>query len=585
MVADGVTTSTITVQLKDVNNNDLISGGDTVALATNLGTMGSVTDNNDGTYTATLTSATSTGTATITGTVNAVGITDTATVTLTPGAADATTSLITAAPASIAADGVTTSTITVQLKDAFNNNLVSGEDTVALATDLGTMGSVTDNSNGSYTATLTSATTTGTATITGTLNAVGITDTAAVTLTPGAADATTSLITAAPTSIVADGATTSTITVQLKDANNNNLVSGGDTVAVATDLGTMGSVTDNSDGSYTATLTSATTTGTATITGTLNAVGITDTATVTLIPGAADATTSLITAAPASIAADGVTTSTITVQLKDAFNNNLISGGDTVALATDLGTLGSVTDNTNGTYTATLTSSTTVGTATITGTVNAVAITDTATVTLTPGPADATTSLVTAAPTSIAADGVTTSTITVQLKDANNNNLISGGDTIALATDLGTMGSATDNTNGTYTATLTSATTTGTATITGTVNAVAITDTATVPGAADATTSLITAAPTSIVADGVTTSTITVQLKDANNNNLISGGDTVALATDLGTMGSVTDNSDGSYTTTLTSATTTGTATITGTVNAAANRCRRSNDLDDHRAA
>jgi adhesin/invasin len=186
--------------------------------------------------------------------VNAAAITDTATVTLIPGAADATTSLITASPTSIVADGVATSTITVQLKDAFNNDLTSGGDTVALATDLGSLGSVTDNSNGSYTATLTS-TVTGTATITGTVNAAAITDTATVTLTPGAADGTTSLITATPTSMVADGAATSTITVQLKDANSNNLTSGGDTVALATDLGIMGSVTDNSDGTYTATLT------------------------------------------------------------------------------------------------------------------------------------------------------------------------------------------------------------------------------------------------------------------------------------------------------------------------------------------
>jgi adhesin/invasin len=280
--------------------------------------------------------------------------------------------------------------------------------------------------------------------------------------------------------MVADGVTTSTITVQLKDFFNNNLTSGGDTVTLATDLGSLGSVIDNGNGTYTATLTSGTTTGTATITGTLNAVAITDTATVTLIPGAADATTSLITAAPTSIVADGVTTSTITVQLKDAFSNNLISGGDTVTLATDLGSLGSVVDNSNGTYTVTLTSTTTTGTATITGTVNAVAITDTATVTFIPGAADPTTSLITAAPTSMIADGVTTSTISVQLKDANNNNLISGGDTVALATDLGSLGSVTDNSNGTYTATLTSATTTGIATITGTVNAVAMTDTATV---------------------------------------------------------------------------------------------------------
>jgi adhesin/invasin len=159
-----------------------------------------------------------------------------------------------------------------------------------------------------------------------------------VTLTPGAANVTTSLITAAPTEIVADGVTTSTITVQLKDINSNDLTSGGDTVALATDLGTMGSVTDNSDGTYTATLTSGISAGTATITGTVNAAAITDTETVTFTSAAADPTKSLITAAPTSIVADGIETSTITVQLKDANSNNLISGGDTVALATDLGT-------------------------------------------------------------------------------------------------------------------------------------------------------------------------------------------------------------------------------------------------------
>ena len=194
-------------------------------------------------------------------------------------------------------------------------------------------------------------------------------------------------------------------------------------MALFTTLGSLGSVTDNLDGTYTATLTSATSTGTATVTGTVNAAAITDNATVDFIPGPADETQSLITAAPTSIVADGVTTSTITVQLKDANGNDLTSGGDAVALFTTLGSLGSVTDNLDGTYTATLTSATSTGTATVTGTVNAAAITDNATVDFIPGPADETQSLITAAPTSIVADGVTTSTITVQLKDANGNDL------------------------------------------------------------------------------------------------------------------------------------------------------------------
>ncbi|WP_333790645.1 invasin domain 3-containing protein, partial [Sphingorhabdus sp.] len=90
------------------------------------------------------------------------------------------------------------------------------------------------------------------------------------------------------------------------------------------------------------------------------------------------ALTSIITAAAPSISANGTSTTTITVQLKDVNGQNLTTGGKAVTLATTAGTLSSVTDNNNGTYTATLTSSTSVVTATITGTTEALAISDNA---------------------------------------------------------------------------------------------------------------------------------------------------------------------------------------------------------------
>ncbi|MEE9131969.1 MAG: Ig-like domain-containing protein, partial [Gemmatimonadota bacterium] len=106
---------------------------------------------------------------------------------------------------------------------------------------------------------------------------------AAVGFTVGAASAGTSTITAAPSAIAADGASTSTVTVQLKDAGGNDLTVGGDAVTLATDLGTLGAVTDNGDGSYTATLTSSTTAGAATVTGTVNTVAITSDVTVSFL--------------------------------------------------------------------------------------------------------------------------------------------------------------------------------------------------------------------------------------------------------------------------------------------------------------
>jgi hypothetical protein len=487
ITANGSSTSLITVQLKDAFGNNLTTGGATVTLATTGGTLSNVTDNGNGTYTATLTSPTVTGTATITGKLGGVDLVDTETVTLAPGPASAATSTITAAPTTITADGTSTSVLTVQLKDAFGNNLTAGGATVTLATTAGTLGNVTDNGNGTYTATLTSAAAPGTATITGKLGGDDIVDTETVTFKVGVASAATSTITAAPTSITADGTSTSTITVQLKDALGNNLTTGGATVTLATTAGTLSNVTDNGNGTYTATLTSATVTGTATITGKLDGDDIVDTETVTLAPGAASPATSTITAAPTTITADGTSTSVLTVQLKDAFGNNLTTGGATVTLATTLGTLSEVTDNGDGTYTATLTSPTTTGTATITGKLGEADLVDTEQVTFAPGAASLDTSTITANPTSIPVGGTSTSIITVQLKDAFGNNLTTGGATVTLSTTAGTLSNVTDNGDGTYTATLTSPTVPGTATVSGKLGGQPLVDTAEVTVLADTT--------------------------------------------------------------------------------------------------
>src|SRR5690606_36396685 len=125
---------------------------------------------------------------------------------------------------------------------------------------------------------------------------------------------------------------------------------------------------DNGDGTYTATLTSATS-GTATITAYLGTDKIgraTCRARVGITAGAAEAGTSTVAADPAAdVTADGTAASTITVTIRDADNNIRTGGGDDVFLSTDLGTLGAVVDNGDGTYTATLVS-TTSGTATVT---------------------------------------------------------------------------------------------------------------------------------------------------------------------------------------------------------------------------
>jgi uncharacterized protein YjdB len=74
--------------------------------------------------------------------------------------------------------------------------------------------------------------------------------------TPGAAAAATSTVTANPTTLLADGSATSLLTVRLADAFGNALTAGGAAVSFdPPDEGTIGSLWDVGDGTYTATYT------------------------------------------------------------------------------------------------------------------------------------------------------------------------------------------------------------------------------------------------------------------------------------------------------------------------------------------
>ena len=195
--------------------------------------------------------------------------------------------LTTDAPAA-AQSGVAFSTApVVEIRDAQNAKVVGATDTVTVSIASQPVG----------TATLSGATTVtavgGVATFSGlTLNgpvgtytieftSAGLTEanSRTITLGVGPASGATSTITASPPSVPADGAATSTVSVQLKDSGGNLLTSSGGTVTLQTTVGTMGAVTDANNGTYTAVLTSSVF-GTATVTGTVGGAAITSSATV-----------------------------------------------------------------------------------------------------------------------------------------------------------------------------------------------------------------------------------------------------------------------------------------------------------------
>lgn len=569
IVANGTTTSAVTVVLRDENGNPLTASGGTVVISTNLGSIGGTTDNGNGTYSATLTSPTTTGTATVDFTLDGESAPATATVVFTPGAVDLTQSTITATPTEIVADGATTSAVTVQLKDVNGNNLSASAGLVVISTDAGSVGTTTDNGNGTYSATLTSGTSAGTAHLSFTVSGQDGTDTADVTFVAGGADAGTSTIEASPTQLTADGAATSTVTVHLLDANGNPLTSSDGVVVISTSLGSVGTTTDNGNGTYTATLTAGTVAGTADVTFTLDGVDGTNSASVALVAGAADATTSTIEASPTQLTADGAATSTVTVRLLDENGNPLTSSGGVVVISADLGSIGTTVNNGNGTYSATLTAGTVAGTANLTFTLGGAAGTDTAAVELLAAAADASTSTIEATPTQLTADGAAASTVTVRLLDGNGNSLTESGGTVVISTNLGSVGATTDHGDGTYSATMTAGTVAGTATVSFTLDGTSGTNSATVAfvaGSAEATTSTIEATPTQLTANGTATSAVTVRLLDANGNPLTASGGTVVIETSRGSVGTTTDNGDGTYSATLTAGTVAGTATLTFTL-------------------
>lgn len=88
-----------------------------------------------------------------------------------------------------------------------------------------------------------------------------------------------------------------------------------------------------------------------------------------------------------------------------------------------------------------------------------------------------------------------------------------------------------------------------------------------VPVAPQATNSVISASQTTIAANGNSTSVLTIRLKDANGNNLTSSGGIVTVSATNGTLGTVIDNNDGTYTVTLTSPNSSGSGTVSFAVN------------------
>jgi hypothetical protein len=367
----------LSIQARDAGGNDLTSSAGTVLVSLtagspNAGTTIVVTDNNDGTYSASYTP-------TLVGT-------DAFAISLggTPIGGGPYNSLVSPGPSSPAQTTATVpngtaglvTVITVQARDEFGNDLIATGGNVSVAVisgpNTGALVTVVDNGDGTYQASYT-PTVTGTDTLEIGLNSVviggGPYSSVVAPGTPSAAQTTATV----PGGVAGN---LTTITVQGRDEFGNDLTSSGGSISVSITSGphsgTAVAVVDNSNGTYTATYT-PTTVGTDNFLITLDATLIGGGPYSSLVgPGAVSAVNSTATVPPGNAGSP----TTIVVQAKDQFGNNLTTGGSAVELtitgANNPGVI-AATDNLDGSYTATYTPTAT-GTDSVAITLDATAI-------------------------------------------------------------------------------------------------------------------------------------------------------------------------------------------------------------------
>ncbi|PZD97141.1 hypothetical protein DNH61_04440 [Paenibacillus sambharensis] len=466
------------------------------------------------------------------------------------------------------ADGASKALVMVTLLEGRSLPIGRSEGIVQLSSTLGQLGPVTDHGDGTYSAELTASKESGTAVITGTLNGNAMNTTASLYMAPLPPSIDHSTVTASPASIKADGSSTSTITVQLKDANGNLLSSGSHSVQLSTTGGVLGTVQNHGSGRYSASLTAPTTAGSATVTAAVDGSSIRQKASVQFVPGPASADTSSVEAGAGTIRA-GSGSTTVTVRLLDNYGNPLVTGGNNVSLKTSLGSIGQVADLNNGLYTAALQAGTVAGTSTIRAELNGVTLKDTAEVTILAADASMENSVLTAESSTLVADGISRTQLTLQIRDVYNNNWSASAGVVTMQTTAGVLSAVTDLGNGSYKATLQSSNRAGTAAITAWLNNKPVQQQAQVdfvPGPASAAQSRLTADSARLTA-GIGITSLAVKLIDAHGNPLVSGGDTVVLKTDLGHISDVKDLGDGTYSAIYTASFNTGTAELSAEVN------------------
>jgi hypothetical protein len=363
LVADGQ--SHFDAQVNAVDGSNAPVAGDVITFtpsgtAVTLSSSTCTTDSN-GNCSVTVTSTTNAGSTSISA-ADGSATSNSATVT-----EDALSIALTLTPSSIVADGHSTTAATATVKDASNNNPLSGESVSfavsgAAPATLVTSSCSTDG-NGNCTVQVRSSTQPGSTNVDAAVAAVSAPTQVLNQTTPFVA------VSLTPTSIPADGHTQTSAQATVTSDGTNPLQ--GETVSFTTSgdavTPTTGSCVTNSSGVCHVPFTSSTTIGSTTITATVGAGS--GQATLAQTAGPAAHITALVLT-PSTILADGQSTTSATATVTDAQGHLLLSETGVGFKSSDKGQsiIGPPTNNGDGTYTVQVRSSRTVGSSTITAT-------------------------------------------------------------------------------------------------------------------------------------------------------------------------------------------------------------------------
>lgn len=361
---------------------------------------------------------------------------------------------------------------------------------------------------------------------------------------------------------VADGLTPVSLTATVTDANGN-IVPQGTTVTWTTTSGTLGSATSQTDAQGKALNTIINTSAVQTTVTARSISGMSKNLLISFTSNLSSAHVSSVVATPSTVVANGVAESNLVATVIDS-NGNKVPAGVTINWTTTGGTLGSPTSTTDaqGKAVNTLKSSTPVAASVTAGTTAGSSVVN---VNFT---SDSTTAKVISVSPSLAtvpANGISSTTLTATVVDASGN-IVPVGTLVNWSTTNGSLSSATSVTDAQGKATVTlTGTAPGQATITA--SSVAGNSTTNVNFVIDntsATVTSVTSSLPSILANGITTVTLTAIVKDSNGNP-IDANIPVSWTTTSGTLSSASTMTDanGHTTVTLTSSTVAGVNTIT----------------------